>query len=148
MKKYFVCLLLMFSIHVNAQDLNLRINLFYDAISNTSLIETAYKLRVDDFISPSTKLNRDSICGDYFSYWNAQFNVNNKFKKIEILKIDYNNDSTIATVFVDQYWLLDGLGDYIYQMKSEWIKYNNTWYLSDKPSKNIAIKPYYDDNQK
>ena len=148
MKRFLTCLLLLFAFNVNAQDLNLRINLFYDVISNTSLIETAYKLRVDDFISPSTKLNRDSIGGDYFSYWDAQFNVNNKFKKIEILKIEYNNDSTIATVFVNQYWLLDGLGDYVYQMKSEWVKYNNTWYLSDKPSKIISIQPYYEDNQK
>ena len=148
MKRFVACLLLLISFNLNAQDLNLRIKLFYDVISNTSILETAYKLKVNEFISPITKLNRDSIGGDYFSYWDAQFNVNNKFKKIEILKTEFNNDSTIATVFVDQYWLLDGLGDYIYQMKSEWIKYNNTWYLSDKPSKNIAIKPYYDDNQK
>ncbi|MFN5346738.1 MAG: hypothetical protein ACK44N_11105 [Bacteroidota bacterium] len=148
MKRFLTCLLLLFAFNVNAQDLNLRINLFYDVISNTSLIETAYKLRVDDFISPSTKLNRDSIGGDYFSYWDAQFNVNNKFKKTEILTTEFNNDSTIATVFVNQYWLLDGLGDYVYQMKSEWVKYNNTWYLSDKPSKIISIQPYYEDNQK
>jgi hypothetical protein len=148
MKRFLACLFLFFTFNVNAQDLNLRIKLFYDVISNTSILETAFKLKVNEFISPITKLNRDSICGDYFSYWDAQFNVNNKFKKIEILKTEFNNDSTIATVFVDQYWLLDGLGDYIYQMKSEWIKYNNTWYLSDKPSQNISIKPYYEDNQK
>ncbi len=148
MKKHLVCLLSLFSLHVNAQDLNLRIKLFYDVISNTSTLETAYKLKVNEFISPATKLNRDSVGGDYFSYWNAQFNVNHKFKKFEILKIQYNNGSTLATVFVDQYWLLDGLGEYVYQMKSEWIKYNNTWYLSDKPSKNISIQPYYEDNQK
>ena len=138
----------MFSFNANSQDLKLRLDLFYSVISNTSVLEASYKIKVNDFISPSTKLNRDSIANDYFTYWDAQFNINNKFKRYKIDRIEFNNDSTIATVIVDQYWLLDALGEYIYQVKSEWVKQSGNWYLSDKPSKNIGIRPYYDDNEK
>ena len=138
----------MISFNVNSQDLKLRLDMFYSVISNTSVLEASYKIKVNDFISPSTKLNRDSIANDYFTYWDAQFNINNKFKRYKIDKIELNNDSTIATVIVDQYWLLDSLGEYIYQVKSEWVRQSDNWYLSDKPSKNIGIRPYYDDNEK
>lgn len=148
MRKTIICLLLVGSLNASAQDLNLRLNLFYSAITNTSTLEAAYKIKVNDFISPITKLNRDSIAGDYFSYWDAQFSINNKFNQFKIDKIEYNKDSTIATVVIDQYWLLDGQGEYIYQVKSEWVKYKSTWYLSDKLSKNIGIRPYYKDNEK
>lgn len=148
MKKIVVCLLLMLSLKANSQDLKLRLNLFYAVISNTSGLETSYKFKVVDFISPVSKLNRDSIASDYFSYWDAQYHVNNKFKNFKIDKIEFNNDSTKAIVIIDQTWLLDALGEYIYKVKSEWIKYNGNWYLSDMPSKNIGIRPYYEDNEK
>ncbi len=148
MKKIVVCLLLMFSFNSYAQDLYLRLDLFYSVISNTSVLEPTYKLKLKEFISPMTKLNGDSIAADYFSYWDAQYNVNNKFKRYKIVNLEYSKDSSIVTVFIDQFWMLDALGEYVYQIKSEWVKYNGNWYLSDKLSKNIGIRPYYEDNEK
>ena len=78
MKKILLLSLFLISANAFAQDLNSRVTTFYTILPNTDFLEESYKQSVMAFISPITKLNRDSIASNYFSFWNAQNMINNK----------------------------------------------------------------------
>ena len=142
MKKILLLSLFLISANAFAQDLNSRVTTFYTILPNTDFLEESYKQSVMAFISPITKLNRDSIASNYFSFWNAQNMINNKMTSFYIDSLSFNNNNDSAIVFTNQIWNLDSSEKFLYTVKSEWVKYEGAWYLSDRPWINIGIKPY------
>ena len=142
MKKILLLSLFLISANAFAQDLNSRVTTFYTILPNTDFLEESYKQSVMAFISPITKLNRDSIASNYFSFWNAQNMINNKMTSFYIDSLSFNNNNDSAIVFTNQIWNLDSSEKFLYTVKSEWVKHEGAWYLSDRPWINIGIKPY------
>lgn len=148
MKITSLLLLMIIAVASHGQTLHARVTNFYAVAPNTDFLEESYKQIIYSFVSPITKLNKDSIASDCYSYWNAQNAINNKMIKFTIDSLSLNIVGDSAIVYTNQLWFIDGSDKFVYSIISEWTKYDGAWYFSDKPSKNIMIKRYYEENKK
>ncbi|MFM7016467.1 MAG: hypothetical protein ACKOX3_09090 [Bacteroidota bacterium] len=134
-----LCLILVGT--VNAQQLHERVLSYYSVASNIYFMDDSYEQSLWSFYLPTTKLKRDSLIVSQYSYWNYQYNVKSKMDLFSISRLDFNKSKDTANVFVNQFWKLANNEQYIYQIKSEWIKWNGNWYISDKLPINVSVKP-------
>lgn len=149
MNKLNIILVIALCVHSNlhAQDLNAQVARFYNLVDKIEIVEPEYKSNIFSFISPQSRLNKDSIANDCYSYWFAQSGIGNSITKFKIEKVDYNKSNDSASVITDLYMMLEGKDKFIYQVKSYWVKVGSRWYFADKAAMNIGVKPDYEDNE-